>query len=99
MIAQRISLAINNATGNRLRSSMAGLGDRPNDYLRGINGAVYRTDLVFLNSTQTLRNAIMPEICFIDNPNDMAVYDANFNRICQAIANELTVTALRVAES
>jgi len=51
-------------------------------------GARHRSDLFVLNRL-TSRPAILLEICFISNENDANLYNANFGRICAAIADEL----------
>jgi N-acetylmuramoyl-L-alanine amidase len=50
-------------------------------------GAKKRTDLFFLN--QTTGPAILIEICFVDSSADAAVYEDQFEAICEAIAGVL----------
>lgn len=50
-------------------------------------GPKKRTDLFFLN--QTLKPAILIEVCFVDSSADCDVYDAEFEEICRAIATVL----------
>jgi hypothetical protein len=51
-------------------------------------GAKERTDLYFLNNTS--KPAILIETCFCDNTNDSNKYNANFEAICRAIAEEIS---------
>lgn len=48
-------------------------------------GPKKRTDLYFLNKTD--EPAILIETCFVDSEADVQAYEANFDAICQAIAN------------
>jgi hypothetical protein len=50
-------------------------------------GPKKRTDLFFLN--ETAMPAILIEVCFVDSEADCAVYDDQFDQICEAIADEL----------
>jgi hypothetical protein len=49
-------------------------------------GAKKRTDLFFLNNTAM--PAVLLEICFVDSLADAEIYHANFEEICDAIADE-----------
>ncbi|HSH52944.1 MAG TPA: N-acetylmuramoyl-L-alanine amidase, partial [Bacteroidales bacterium] len=51
-------------------------------------GAKQRTDLYFLKNTDA--PAILIEVCFIDNANDMEKYRTNFDTIVNSIVNILT---------
>ncbi|WP_107841109.1 N-acetylmuramoyl-L-alanine amidase [Metasolibacillus meyeri] len=51
-------------------------------------GAKRRTDLAFLN---TLPDAILIEVCFVNSQEDVACYKRHFEAICVAIATELSV--------
>jgi hypothetical protein len=48
-------------------------------------GAKHRSDLYFLNGTD--KPAILIETCFVDATTDVELYSANFDGICQAIAD------------
>jgi len=92
-VAERISNAIVNVSDLILR-------DIPPRY----NGSIYmprlgRTLGFLTNSEENRRGAVavMPEICFINTPSDMAAYDASFYPVCQAIAEELASTARAIA--
>jgi N-acetylmuramoyl-L-alanine amidase len=50
-------------------------------------GAKKRTDLYFLNQTEM--PAILIETCFVDSEADVKIYDQQFDKICQAIADAL----------
>lgn len=50
-------------------------------------GAKQRTELYFLKNTS--KQAIMPEICFVDSKADVELYCKNFTAICEAIASVL----------
>jgi N-acetylmuramoyl-L-alanine amidase len=50
-------------------------------------GAKKRTDLFFLNQTQM--PSILIEVCFVDSSADAAIYERQFNVICEAIATVL----------
>jgi N-acetylmuramoyl-L-alanine amidase len=50
-------------------------------------GAKKRTDLFFLN--QTTGPSILIEVCFVDSTADAEVYKAEFNAICDAVADIL----------
>ena len=50
-------------------------------------GAKKRSDLFFLN--QTTGPAILIEVCFVDSSADAAVYEDQFNAICEALAGVL----------
>lgn len=50
-------------------------------------GAKYRSDLYVLNNTEM--PAVLIETCFCDNTADSNKYNAEFERICDAIANVL----------
>jgi N-acetylmuramoyl-L-alanine amidase len=50
-------------------------------------GAKKRTDLFFLN--QTTGPAVLIEVCFVDSSADAAVYEDQFDAICEAIAGVL----------
>lgn len=52
-------------------------------------GAKKRTDLAILN---TLQEALIIEVCFVNSALDVAEYQKNFDAICQAIAHELRKT-------
>jgi N-acetylmuramoyl-L-alanine amidase len=58
--------------------SLSGLIDR---------GPKKRTDLFFLNNTTM--PAILTEVCFVDSAADVAIYEAKFDAICEAIADVL----------
>lgn len=47
-------------------------------------GPKERTELYFLRNTT--KPAILLEVCFVSNKDDVAKYKANFERLCQAIA-------------
>jgi hypothetical protein len=51
-------------------------------------GPKKRTDLYFLNNTE--EPAILIETCFVDSSADANLYDQNFTRICQAIAESIS---------
>jgi hypothetical protein len=51
-------------------------------------GAKKRTDLAFLNNTN--EPAILIETCFCDSTSDSNKYNANFEAICRAIAEEIS---------
>ena len=51
-------------------------------------GAKKRTDLYFLNNTR--EPAILIETCFCDNTSDSNKYNASFDAICRAIAEEIS---------
>ena len=59
-------------------SSASGLIDR---------GAKQRKELAFLANTN--KPAILLEICFVNSTVDTAIYNRDFEKICQAIAKEL----------
>ncbi len=65
---------------NTAISNASGLNNR---------GAKKRADLAILN---TLQEAIIIEVCFVNSAIDVAKYQKNFNAICQAIAFELRQT-------
>lgn len=69
-----------NALAGQIADAIAGCGfiDR---------GPKSRTDLFFLNNTE--EPAILIETCFVDSVTDADVYDANFERVCEAIATVL----------
>lgn len=48
-------------------------------------GGKKRTDLYFLNNTD--KPAVLLEICFVDSETDAAVYEEQFDEICEAIAD------------
>lgn len=48
-------------------------------------GPKKRTDLFFLNNTDM--PAILLEVCFVDSETDAALYEKNFDKICEAIAD------------
>lgn len=50
-------------------------------------GAKQRTGLYFLKHTN--KPAILIEVCFVDSATDVNLYKANFEKICQAIAQSL----------
>lgn len=50
-------------------------------------GAKQRKDLYFLNATH--KPAILIEVCFVNSEVDVAIYNRDFEKICQAIAREL----------
>ena len=50
-------------------------------------GAKQRTGLYFLKHTN--KPAILIEVCFVDSITDVVLYEANFEKICQAIAKSL----------
>jgi N-acetylmuramoyl-L-alanine amidase len=50
-------------------------------------GGKKRTDLAFLNGTD--KPAILIETCFVDSTADAALYEENFDHICEAIADRL----------
>jgi N-acetylmuramoyl-L-alanine amidase len=51
-------------------------------------GAKKRTDLFFLNNTS--EPAILIETCFVDSTADAAIYQQQFNTICESIASVLS---------
>jgi hypothetical protein len=51
-------------------------------------GGKYRGDLFFLNNTE--EPAILLEVCFCDNTVDSNTYNANFNDVCEAIAESIS---------
>jgi N-acetylmuramoyl-L-alanine amidase len=51
-------------------------------------GPKKRTDLYFLNNTE--EPAILIETCFVDSSTDANLYDQNFTRICQSIAESIS---------
>lgn len=51
-------------------------------------GAKYRSDLYFLNNTRM--PSVLIEVCFVDSSADAELYKANFDAVCQAIAEGLT---------
>jgi N-acetylmuramoyl-L-alanine amidase len=73
-LAERLSSRINQASGLRLR---------------GTRGAVSRIDLGFLNNTN-INRAILVEVCFVKNQNDVTLYHRNFMNICVAIAEVIS---------
>jgi N-acetylmuramoyl-L-alanine amidase len=48
-------------------------------------GAKYRDDLFILNNTEA--PAILIEVCFVDSETDAEIYRANFDLICESIAD------------
>jgi N-acetylmuramoyl-L-alanine amidase len=50
-------------------------------------GPKYRNDLFFLNNTS--KPAILIEVCFVDSDADVKVYQANFDNICDVVADVL----------
>jgi N-acetylmuramoyl-L-alanine amidase len=50
-------------------------------------GGKKRTDLAFLNGTEM--PAVLIETCFVDSAADAELYEANFDVICEAIAQVL----------
>jgi N-acetylmuramoyl-L-alanine amidase len=48
-------------------------------------GAKYRDDLFILNNTEA--PAILIEVCFVDSEADAEIYRANFDLICESIAD------------
>lgn len=50
-------------------------------------GPKERTELYFLRNTT--KPAILLEVCFVSNKDDVAKYKANFERLCQAIAKTI----------
>jgi N-acetylmuramoyl-L-alanine amidase len=50
-------------------------------------GGKKRTDLAFLNGTEM--PAILIETCFVDSTADAALYESNFDQICEAISTVL----------
>jgi N-acetylmuramoyl-L-alanine amidase len=50
-------------------------------------GGKQRTNLFFLNNTEA--PAILIETCFVDSAPDATLYNANFDLICQAIADTI----------
>lgn len=50
-------------------------------------GPKERTELYFLRNTT--KSAILLEVCFVSNKDDVAKYKANFERLCQAIAKTI----------
>ena len=50
-------------------------------------GGKKRSDLYFLNNTD--EPAILLEVCFVDSSADAEIYRAQFEQICDAIANVL----------
>lgn len=51
-------------------------------------GAKLRNDLAVLNSPLTKR-AVLPEICFVNSVEDVKLYQANFEKLCQGLAKVL----------
>lgn len=51
-------------------------------------GPKKRTDLYFLNHTE--KPAILIEVCFVDSKSDADLYQAHFDGICSAIAQEIS---------
>lgn len=51
-------------------------------------GPKYRGDLFFLNNTE--KPSILIEVCFVDSAADAELYEANFDAICQTIAETLS---------
>jgi len=68
------------ALASQLSAAIAGCGF--------INrGAKKRTDLYFLNETDG--PAVLLEVCFVDSEADAAIYEEQFDEICEAIAEVL----------
>jgi hypothetical protein len=65
----------------RLSADIAAAGSFTN------RGAKYRSDLYVLNNTEM--PAVLLEVCFCDNTSDSNKYNASFEAICTAIAEEL----------
>ncbi|MEO4053352.1 N-acetylmuramoyl-L-alanine amidase [Solibacillus sp. CAU 1738] len=63
---------------SKAMSSATGLIDR---------GAKQRKKLAFLANTN--KAAILLEVCFVNSTVDVAIYKRDFEKLCQAIANEL----------
>jgi N-acetylmuramoyl-L-alanine amidase len=63
-------------------SKIAAAGDLIN------RGAKQRNDLYFLNETEM--PAVLVEVCFVDSFADAEVYLANFDEICEALAEALS---------
>jgi hypothetical protein len=51
-------------------------------------GPKHRTDLAFLNNTEA--PAILIETCFVDSRADVDIYNAQFENICEAIAESVS---------
>lgn len=51
-------------------------------------GPKKRTDLAFLNGTEEI--AVLIETCFVDSKADHDIYNANFEAVCEAIAESLS---------
>ena len=73
-----------------LHKTQADLAARVSDAIADASGlynrgAKYRSDLKFLNSTKM--PAILIETCFVDAQKDVELYNANFNKICKALAD------------
>ena len=60
-------------------------------------GAKKRTNLRFLKGTE--KPALLIEICFLSNTNDVKAYKANFDKLCKSIATCLTGKAFPKPES
>lgn len=52
-------------------------------------GAKQRKELAFLANTN--KPAILLEVCFVNSTVDVAIYKRDFEKLCQAIANELAI--------
>ena len=75
-IASTIAVAIAEAGRFRLRHN-----------IKPFPGAVLRNDLGFLN--RKANPAVLLEVCFVDSAADAELYEARFDRICDAIADVL----------
>jgi N-acetylmuramoyl-L-alanine amidase len=69
------------ALAGKLSTAIADAGDLLD------RGAKERTDLAFLNGTEM--PAVLIETCFVDSEADAELYEANFDVICEAIAQVL----------
>lgn len=69
-------------------SNASGLIDR---------GAKQRKELAFLANTN--KPAILLEICFVNSTVDTAIYNRDFEKICQAIAKELALAVGKTISS
>jgi N-acetylmuramoyl-L-alanine amidase len=60
-------------------------------------GAKYRDNLGFLKGT--VKPAILIEVCFVDSAKDKELYEANFDKICKAIAESIVGKKLPSAKT
>ena len=76
-LAEKTARAMSAAGGFRLRPAQGGARRQ---------GTALRRDLFVLNNL-TAKPTILLEVCFVTNQGDAALYNKNFDSICQAIAN------------